>query len=60
MLFGFINALASMQTLINNILYEFLKKFVIIYLNDIIIYFKTKKNMFNILIRYLKYLKIGI
>jgi len=33
-----------MQALINNILYKFLKNFVIIYLNDIIIYFKTKKN----------------
>jgi len=33
-----------MQALINNILYKFLKNFVIAYLNDIIIYFKTKKN----------------
>jgi len=47
-----------MQALINNILYEFLKDFVIVYLNDIIIYFKTKKFTFNILTRYLKYLKI--
>jgi len=33
-----------MQALVNNILHEFLKDFVIAYLNDIIIYFKTKKN----------------
>jgi len=33
-----------MQALINDILYEFLKNFVIAYLNDIIIYFKTKRN----------------
>jgi len=33
-----------MQALINNILHEFLKNFVVAYLNDIIIYFKTKKN----------------
>jgi len=33
-----------MQALINNILYEFLKNFVVAYLDDIIIYSKTKKN----------------
>jgi len=48
-----------MQALINDILHEFLKDFVVIYLDDIIIYFKTKKITFNILIKYLKYLKIG-
>jgi hypothetical protein len=32
-----------MQALINNILYKFLKNFVITYLNDILIYFNIKK-----------------
>jgi len=46
-----------MQALINNILYEFLKDFVVIYLVDIIIYFKIKKITFSMLIKYLKNLK---
>jgi chemotaxis methyl-accepting protein methylase len=32
-----------MQVLINDILYEFLKKFAVIYLNNILIYFNIKK-----------------
>jgi hypothetical protein len=32
-----------MQALINDILYEFLKKFAVTYLNNILIYFNIKK-----------------
>jgi len=39
-----------MQALINKILYKFLKNFVVIYLNDIIIYSTIKKNY----VRYIK------
>ena len=43
MLFELINALATMQTLMNNILNKFLNDFTIVYLNDILIYFRTEK-----------------
>ena len=43
MQFGLINALAIFQKRINNILGEYLDKFVIVYLNDIIIYLITKE-----------------
>ena len=43
MSFELINASATCQKLINNILREHLDIFVITYLNDILIYFKTKK-----------------
>ena len=43
MSFELTNALATFQTYINNVLREYLDKFVTIYLNDILIYFKTKK-----------------
>jgi len=43
--------------LVNDILHEFLKNFVIIYLNDIIIYSKTKKNYVQYINKVLKILK---
>ena len=43
MQFGLINTPAIFQKRINNILGEYLDKFVIVYLNDIIIYLITKK-----------------
>jgi len=46
-----------MQALINDILHEFLKDFVIAYLNDIIIYFKTRKDYVQHVNKVLKILK---
>ena len=43
MQFGLINASVTFQKRINNILGEYLDKFVIVYLNDIIIYLITKE-----------------
>ena len=43
MQFGLINALVTFQKQINNVLREYLNKFVIAYLNDIIIYLENKK-----------------
>ena len=43
MQFGLINAPGIFQKYINNILGEYLDKFVIVYLNDIIIYLITKE-----------------
>jgi len=43
MQFRLINALATFQKRINNILGEHLDKFVMVYLNDIIIYLITKE-----------------
>jgi hypothetical protein len=42
-LFGLINALALYQSLINNIFRKYLNDFIIVYLDDIFIYLKTKK-----------------
>ncbi len=47
--FKLYNALATFQQLINHILYKHLSEFVIVYLNDIIIYFKS-------ITEYIKYL----
>src|SRR5204862_6128348 len=44
MLFELTNASAIFQKLINYVLYNHLNKFVITYLNNILIYFKNKKN----------------
>src|SRR5436190_16123857 len=44
MLFKLTNMSAMFQKLINHVLYDYLNEFVIAYLNDIIIYFKNKKN----------------
>jgi len=46
-----------MQALVNNILHEFLKDFVVIYLDDIIIYFKIKKNYVQHINKVLKIFK---
>ena len=43
MLFELIIASTTFQKIINDILREYLNKFVIIYLNDILIYFETLK-----------------
>jgi len=43
MQFGLINVLATFQKRINNVLGEHLDKFVIVYLNNIIIYLMTKE-----------------
>src|SRR5579884_52931 len=43
LLFGLTNAPAIFMMLINNIFHDYLDKFVIIYLDDILIYSKTKK-----------------
>ena len=44
MLFKLINTSATFQTYINNILKEHLNMFIIIYLNNILIYLRNKKN----------------
>ena len=43
MLFELINTLATMQILMNDILKKFLNDFVIVYLNDILIYSRTEE-----------------
>jgi predicted RecB family endonuclease len=43
MFFGFINAPATWQVFINNVLREYLDVFVIIYLDDILIFSKTEE-----------------
>ena len=44
MLFRLINASAIFQTYINNVLREHLNMFMIIYLDNILVYFKNKKD----------------
>jgi len=44
MLFRLINTSATFQELINHVLYNHLNEFVIVYLNDILIYFKNKED----------------
>jgi len=43
MQFRLINALATFQKQINSVLEEHLNEFIIVYLNNIIIYLKSKK-----------------
>ncbi len=43
MSFDLINASVTFQTFVNNVLWRYLNQFVIVYLNDILVYFKTKK-----------------
>ena len=43
MLFELTNASTMFQELINHVLYDHLYKFIIAYLNDILIFFKTEK-----------------
>jgi len=42
MSFDLINASVTFQTFVNNVLRRYLNQFVIVYLNDILVYFKTK------------------
>src|SRR5436190_10568585 len=44
MLFRLTNTSATFQELINHMLYNHLNKFVIVYLDDILIYFKNKED----------------
>jgi Reverse transcriptase (RNA-dependent DNA polymerase) len=55
--FGLINAPALYQSLINNILRKYLDDFVIVYLNDILIYSKIKKKHIKYVIAILKVLE---
>ena len=41
--FRLINVSATFQTFINNVLWEYLNQFIVIYLDNILIYFKTKE-----------------
>ena len=50
MLFGLTNVSAIFQVIINNVLKEYLDIFVIVYLDDILVYLKNKK-------KHVKYVK---
>ena len=56
-LFELINVLIIMQSLINNILREYLNKFYIIYLNNILIFLNNKKEHVGHITKILKILK---
>ncbi len=43
MSFNLINASIMFQTFVNNVLQRYLNQFIIVYLNDILVYSKTKK-----------------
>ncbi len=43
MSFDLINASVTFQTFVNNVLWHYLNQFIIVYLNDILVYLKTKK-----------------
>ncbi len=58
MLFEFTNVLTTYQKIINNALRQYLDQFIIIYLNDIIIYSKILKEHVNYIFKVLKYLNI--
>ncbi len=58
MSFELTNVLATYQKIINNILRQYLNQFVIVYLNDIIIYSKTLKEYINYIFKVLKCLNI--
>jgi Reverse transcriptase (RNA-dependent DNA polymerase) len=57
MSFGLTNVLAIYQALINNILREYLDDFIVIYLDDILIYSKNEKEYTGHVIKVLKALK---
>ncbi len=57
-LFGLTNAPATYQKIINNILQQYLNRFVIVYLNNIIIYSKILKKYISYVFKVLKYLNI--
>ncbi len=56
MLFEFTNALTTYQKMINNVLRQYLNQFVIIYLNDIMIYLSILKKHVNYVFKVLEYL----
>ncbi len=58
MLFELTNASTTCQEIINNILRQYLNQFVIIYLNDIIIYLKILKEHISYIFKVLEYLNI--
>ncbi len=58
MLFELTNVLTTYQEIINDILRQYLNQFVIIYLNDIIIYSKILKKHISYVSKILKYLNI--
>jgi Reverse transcriptase (RNA-dependent DNA polymerase) len=61
MLFRLINVLATYQALINNILREYLDDFIVIYLNNILIYSKNEKEHTGHVIKVLEILeRIGL
>jgi Reverse transcriptase (RNA-dependent DNA polymerase) len=57
MSFRLINALIIYQTLINNILREYLDDFIVTYLNDILIYSKNEKKHTGHIIKILEVLE---
>ena len=57
MLFDLINTLATFQTFVNNVLRRYLDQFVIVYLNDILIYSKIKKEYVQYVRKVLQALK---
>lgn len=44
MLFGLVNASATFCNLMNDVLYEYLDSFVVVYLNDIVVYSDSLKS----------------
>ncbi len=58
MLFELMNVLTTYQKIINNVLRQYLNQFVIIYLNDIIIYSKILKKHISYVFKVLKCLNI--
>jgi len=56
MLFEFTNVSTTCQEIINNALQQYLNRFVIIYLNNIIIYLKILKEHVNYIFKVLEYL----
>ena len=57
MSFDLINASATFQTFVNNVLRQYLNQFVIVYLNDILIYLKIKKKHMQYVRKILQALK---
>ncbi len=58
MSFELINVLTMYQKIINNALRQYLNRFIIVYLNDIIIYLKILKKHVNYVFKVLKCLNI--
>ena len=56
MFFEFTNALAACQKVVNDALKQYLNHFVVAYLDDILIYFKTMKKHVKHVSKILKYL----